>query len=162
MKKLLLLFVTVIMSFNVHAQNKLDGHWFAGGTAGVAYSDETFSMLIMPQGGYEFNDKWAAGLGVGCYCVDEDFFAEVNPYIRYTVKKFEKFAVDAKLSALGLYGYRAITEVGIGPSARFFISDKWTVSADCGLVGVSINDGNIDPLFSVKTSNVTMSLLYRF
>ena len=61
MKKIILVILLTCATFNVFAQKT----WFVGGTGLISYSNDTFSLGIEPEAGYEFTDWFAVGAGTG-------------------------------------------------------------------------------------------------
>lgn len=88
MKHLLSVLLISLVALSAKAQI------FAGANAGVAYSNEVFSMAAEPYIGYEFNDKVAAGTGVGIEVFDGEAAAIFNPFIRFTPWQNEMIALN--------------------------------------------------------------------
>ena len=66
MKTRLLTFLIVLLGF----YNTSKAQFFTGGTVGFGYTEDRFYASIIPQLGYEFNDKWAFGAGLGGFYDD--------------------------------------------------------------------------------------------
>ena len=163
MKKIvMMLLVLASMSVKVNAQ------WFVGGTGGVGYFGDHFGLEVAPMAGYEFNDRWAVGLGVGagfgCHNGDSWGYGIINPYGRFNCWNNEKLFIDVK----GMVDARirdnggSVTSVGFVPSLRFAINEKWQMSADLGLVGVQIGNDDVDPVFGFTGTSVGLSVIYKF
>lgn len=135
---------------------------FIGGLAGIAYSDETFSMMFAPCIGYEFNEKMAIGTGVGFGVYDGDGYAVVNPFLRFTPCQNERVAFDLKLqSNMQFDEGESYALIGISPCVRAKLSEHWQLACDFGLVGIECY-GGCTPSFSIKNCNVNAAILYKF
>lgn len=111
MKKIMLSLAMALVSVCASAQV------YIGGTAGISSNkigggDSKTAYTLMPEIGYEFNNKWEAGLEIGIkkgeVCklspVGESTTFRVAPYVRYT-------AVETKLVNLfveGTIGYNSV------------------------------------------------------
>lgn len=156
MRKLLLASVLCVTSFVTKAEV------FIGGLAGVAYSDETFSMTFEPYIGYEVNEKFAIGIGGGFSKYDEDTYGVLNPYLRFTPCQNDRVAFDLKLqSQMQFYDGETYALIGVSPCIRAKLSDHWQLSSDFGILGVECYEG-CTPAFALKNVNVNVAILYRF
>ena len=115
MKKIMLSLAMALVSVCASAQV------YIGGTAGISSNkigdgDSKTAYTLMPEIGYEFNNKWEAGLEVGIKkgdvcelsAVPEATTFVVAPYVRYT-------AVETKLVNLfveGTIGYGSVSKGG--------------------------------------------------
>lgn len=134
MKKIMLSLAMALVSVCASAQV------YIGGTAGISSNkigdgDSKTAYALMPEIGYEFNNKWEAGLEIGIKkgdvcelsAVPEATTFIVAPYVRYT-------AVETKLLNLfveGTIGYGSVSkgggdsyEVGIKPGLAVKLSDQ--------------------------------------
>lgn len=156
-KKILFILAVVLFCTKANAQ------WFVGGALGVGYSDERFTMEIKPSAGYEFNDRWAVGLGVGMMASNSHFYGGLNPYLRLNCWNNEKFFIDLKAqSDIWFNSYTSYVQIGLTPSLRYAITESWQLSGDIGFIGVQSDDGNWSPAFSLKTTNAEITLIYKF
>lgn len=156
MRKLLLASVFCVTSLVTNAEV------FIGGLAGVAYSNETFSMTFEPNIGYEFNDKFAIGIGGGFSMYDEDTYGVLNPYLRFTPCQNDRVAFDLKLqSEMQFLDGDSYALIGVSPSIRAKLSDHWQLSSDFGIFGVECYE-DCTPAFALKNVNVNVVILYRF
>ena len=141
---------------NAHAQ------FFAGGSVGLQYRYEDFSMKLIPQVGYEFNDTWAVGCGAGIG-YDGKAYAIVKPYVRYSFWNNEKIFLDLKaVSDLAIHDGSVTSFVGLCPSGRFAINDNLQLSADIALLGVDIYSKTVKPAFGLSAPGFEFAVLYRF
>ena len=140
MKKIFLLML-VLAGFcaNVSAQ------FFVTGTAGLGYRYESFSMTLLPGCGYEFNDRWAVGTGLGLFLADEEARGVVNPYVRFNCWNNSRLFL-----------------VGLRPSMRYAFSDHLQLSADVGLLGLDIDNGATSAAVGFATSGIDVSVIYKF
>ena len=132
----------------------------------------------MPEIGYEFNNKWEAGLEIGIkkgeVCelreVPEATTFIVAPYVRYT-------AVETKLVNLfveGTIGYGSVSkgggdsyEVGIKPGLAVKLSDHVNFITKVGFLGYrgySPDHGDNWSTFglNVDASNISFGAIYKF
>lgn len=143
MKKLLLLAVCALASMTASAQ------FYFGGQVGFSRNatDNQTSLIIAPELGYNFNDKWAFG-GVLDYeyqysnGTNVNIF-EISPYARY---KYAKLA-DDKLTffvdcGVG-FGVQKVTNydagfvyhIGFRPGVHYAIDNHWGILAHLGQLG---------------------------
>ena len=161
MKKIvMMLLVLASMSVKVNAQ------WFVGGTGGIGYFGDHFGFEVAPMGGYEFNDRWAVGLGVGFGAAFTDDggngYGILNPYGRFNCWNNGKLFVDVKGEIDMRLKRNVSAYVGFSPSLRYAINEHWQLSADVGRVGANIYNGGADPYFGVTGRDVNLNLIYKF
>ena len=161
MKKIvMMLLVLASMSVKVNAQ------WFVGGSGGIGYFGNHFGLELAPMAGYEINSRWAVGLGLGGgVSLSDDGssgYGILNPYARFNCWNNGKLFVDVKGEFDMRLNSDLITKIGFTPSLRYAISDHWQLSADVGLVGIWIGDGECDPYFGFTGRDVTLNLIYKF
>ena len=158
MKKYIACLFCLIASFT-----KANAQLFVGGTFGAEYRYEVFNLKIKPSVGYEFNDRWAVGLGLGMAVVEKEVLGLVNPYVRFNCWNNNKFFIDAKASAeIGFKNEYSQTLVGLMPSMRYAINDNWQFVADVGVFGVDIIDGEVKPAIGLTVANVELTIVYKF
>lgn len=140
---------------------------FVGGTGAIGYANDRFQLGLIPEVGYEFSEKWAAGVGIGFNMLagDGDVTAvgNIEPFARYTVWQSERLAFDVKALAdmnfnEGLCG----ADLGLRPSFRFFLNKKWAFNADFGLFGARYNGNDWQPAFFVTGLSVKLGVAYKF
>lgn len=136
------------------------------------------AYTLMPEIGYEFNNKWEAGLEIGIkkgeVCklspVGESTTFTVAPYVRYT-------AVETKLVNLfveGTIGYSSYSkgggdayEAGIKPGLAVKLSDHVNFITKVGFLGYkgySPDHGDNSSTFglNVDASNISFGAIYKF
>ena len=177
MKKIMLSLAMALVSVCASAQV------YIGGTAGISSNkfkggDSKTAYALIPEIGYEFNNKWEAGLEIGIkkgdVCViskvPEATTFVVAPYVRYT-------AVETKLVNLfveGTIGYGSVSkgggdfyEVGIKPGLAVKLSDHVNFITKVGFLGYrgySPDHGDNWSTFGVDVdaSNISFGAIYKF
>ena len=177
MKKIMLSLAMALVSVCASAQV------YIGGTAGISSNkfeggDSKTAYALMPEIGYEFNNKWEAGLEIGIKkgnvcelsAVPEATTFIVAPYVRYT-------AVETKLVNLfveGTIGYGSVSkgggdsyEVGIKPGLAVKLSDHVNFITKVGFLGYrgySPDHGDNWSTFGVDVdaSNISFGAIYKF
>lgn len=163
MKKTFIFILLTFVSFVTSAQ----GTWLVGGSAGIGYVDN-FTFAFEPQFGYEFNDRFAIGSGIGLTLVDDEDYTDVvgvaEPFLRFCVWHNDRVFLDLKATAgFGFTDELLLCQVGIRPSLRFRINEHWDMSADLGLLGAqySYSDG-WRPAFGISAVSAGLWFAYRF
>lgn len=157
MKKIvMMMLVLASMSVKVNAQ------WFVSGNAGIGYLADRFQLKLLPAAGYEFNDRWAVGFGLGMGVQRDYVFGIVAPYVRFNCWNNGKLFVDVKAKADVAFNDAVVADIGFAPSLRFAINDHWQVGGDFGLIGAQDADGDWSPAFGFTASGVDVSVIYRF
>ena len=177
MKKIMLSLAMALVSVCASAQV------YIGGTAGISSNkfkggDSKTAYALIPEIGYEFNNKWEAGLEIGIKkgnvcelsAVPEATTFIVAPYVRYT-------AVETKLVNLfveGTIGYSSYSkgggdsyEVGIKPGLAVKLSDHVNFITKVGFLGYrgySPDHGDNWSTFGVDVdaSNISFGAIYKF
>lgn len=153
----MMMLVLASMSVKVNAQ------WFIGGSAGLGYFSDRFQMDVRPFAGYEINDRWAVGLGVGLGMQKSDGFGVFDPFARFNCWNNGKFFVDVKGEVKVFVGGEwTCANIGFVPSLRFAINDHWQVAGDFGLFGIQDNDGDWSPALGFTTTTAEVSVIYKF
>lgn len=160
-KFVLMMLVLASMSVNVKAQ------WFVGGTGGIGYFGNGFALEAVPQAGYEFNQRWAVGLGLGgAITINEGAggYAVIDPFVRFNCWNNGKFFVDVHAEAdMRLNSDDFVSNVGFVPSIRYAFSDHWQAALGVGLVGVRIgSEDSLDPYFGFTARGLTLNVIYKF
>ncbi len=169
-----------------------NAQWYVGTTGMGVASQETPALMtgfssqdgetqwgIAPEVGYNFNEKWTVGLGVGYTSYGEDMNAfGVNPYVRYFLARENRFGFylqgDIKYVSQS-WTTDPITEdintdkssnymsFGIMPGVSYMISSKFGINSSFGFLGYSnVKDG--DGIFGLDLSAQTLNfgLTYNF
>ena len=158
MKKIIVtLLVLVCISTKVSAQ------WFVTGGATIGYLKGNFQMALKPGVGYEINDKWAVGLNAGMQMVSSDVFGDVEPYVRFNCWNNDKFFFDVKargevLFDSGLQG----AQIGLTPSVRFKINNRFQVFGDVGLLGTDYFNGDWHFAIGAGSVGISTGVIYKF
>lgn len=143
MKKLFLLAACILASLTASAQ------FYFGGQVGVSRNatDNQTSVIIAPEVGYGFNEKWSFG-GVLDYNynynrgVSTNIF-EISPYARYKYAKLAsdklQFFVDCGVGfgVQKVTGYDAgfVYHLGFKPGVSYSFNNHWSVVAHLGQLG---------------------------
>ncbi|MBQ8050305.1 MAG: outer membrane beta-barrel protein [Bacteroidaceae bacterium] len=155
MKKLMMI-LALVCSVNASAQ------WFVGGGTNFGYIKDNFQFSFHPQAGYEFNDRWAVGFGLGFTLVN-DIYGYAEPYVRFNCWNNDKLFVDVKARAEFIFGHGAEgAQVGLSPSLRYKINDHWQVYGDAGLFGAEKVGGDWAPAFGVGSIGISTGVIYKF
>lgn len=189
MKKILTLAVVALAA--VCGSANAENNWYVGGNVGFMHESTKSSMSnsfsILPEAGYNFNDKWAAGVQVGytynhdCYDKTSANLFVFNPYSRYTFYRSSnnlvQLFVDGTVGVgLGWTDYShgssstAVTyQVGLKPGIALNVTKNFSLVAHVGLVGYqgannaakaggAVSRGGI----SLDSNNLTFGLYYNF
>ncbi|MBQ7572406.1 MAG: hypothetical protein IJT19_09240 [Bacteroidaceae bacterium] len=162
MKKIVMMML-VLASVSV----KVNAQWFVGGTGGIGYFGDHFSLELAPQAGYEFNDRWAVGLGLGGnLSINEGLggYAIIDPYVRFNCWNNGKLFVDVLAEAdMRLNSDALVASVGLSPSLRYAFTDHWQAAVAVGLVGVHVGtDNDVDPYFAFTGRGLSLNVIYKF
>ena len=167
MKKIMLSLAMALVSVCASAQI------YIGGTAGISSNkigdgDSKTAYTLMPEIGYEFNNKWEAGLEIGIKkgdvcelkAVPEATTFIVAPYVRYT-------AVETKLVNLFVEGTIGYGSVSIKPGLAVKLSDHVNFITKVGFLGYrgySPDHGDNWSTFglNVDASNISFGAIYKF
>lgn len=173
MKRFFLFLVAVcLFSAAIHApaaaQRSSNGSsFFIGGTGQLSYSG-TFNFAFEPLFGYEFNDRWAAGTGIGFALSSSGGYnvimGVVEPFVRFCVWHNNLVFIDLKAtSAFGFDDDLLLCQIGIRPSLRFRLNEHCDVAADIGLFGAqySIAD-DWQPAVGLGLVSAGLWFAYRF
>lgn len=136
---------------------------FIGGSAGISYYNEIFSSAFLPTIGYEIDDKWAVGMSIGFETYDDESAFDLMPFLRYNMWNNETIFFDLKAED-NIYINDGTTaqNIGIAPSLRCRFAERWEAAADVGFLGVNICDGESNFDFSAKSTNLLLSIFYKF
>lgn len=158
MKKILaILFILLSASVNVNAQ------WFISGGANVGYYKNNFHFSLRPTAGYEINNRWAVGLGLGMEVASDLVFGYVEPYARFNCWNNDKVFIDVKGGAELLFQSElGAAQIGFKPSIRYKINDHWQVYGDVGFFGAEYYDGEWGPSLGVGSVGIGTGFIYKF
>lgn len=163
--------------------------WYVGGAVGVErkFEENYTDFSILPDFGYNFNERWALGAQVGFHHTYNEGWKTnlgvVSPYARYTFFRTGNNLVSLFLDGgFGLEfgsskyddGFSSDTtliySVGISPGVSFNFTDNFSIEAHLG--GLSYEDGNtaaktagvVTPRFgfNLKTTELNLGLVYTF
>ena len=189
MKKLLALSLAAAMLLaagTVSAQEKpapapKDKGWWVGGELGFWHTNEdnlgTNSFVLSAETGYDFNKRWAIGVGIG-YAVagtTDEFGDSVNlnmfifnPYARWKYCNVGRLSLflDGGIGVAG--GDMDGVKVGIQPGVAVRVSDRVRFQAHLGFLGYCtnyFNDGVEDSNgfgFKLSSSDLKFGFYYTF
>lgn len=167
MKKIVLILALAVLSLSgqrLSAQTP-----YVGGSLTLAYVDH-FKFDQHFYGGYEFNDKWAVGGGLG---LDVSTFGNghgviggfLGAYVRFTPWHNDLVFADIKWrtelllqDAVGV----AAADIGFVGSLRFRINRHFDVFTDFIPVGVRYSGGDTYPLIGILGNGCSLGVHYRF
>lgn len=177
MKKIMLSLAMALVSVCASAQV------YIGGSAGISSNkvgdaDSKVAYKFIPEIGYQFNNKWEAGLSVrvekGDVCdlkqVGEATTFVIAPYARYT-------AIETKIVNLfleGSVGYGSVSkgggnyyEAGIKPGLAVKLTDHVNLISKVGFLGYrgySPKEGKSSSTFGldVDASKISFGAIYKF
>ena len=149
--------LALVCSMNVSAQ------WFVSGTAGFGYLSDCFQMYLRPSVGYEFTDRWAAGIGLGMGVQTPEVYGIFDPFVRFNCWNNKKLFIDVKAEAKVFVGSEwNAANIGFVPSLRYAVNNHWQVAGDFGLFGAQDNDGDWSPAFGFTATSAEFSVIYKF
>lgn len=153
------------------AGNKLGAQTpYVGGALTADYSyGYNFHCSASVLGGYEFNDRWAlgGGIGLGIYPFGA---SQLALYARWTPWHNDVLFLDVKLQSEGFFG-RGFTfyglDAGLVGSLRFRVGDHIDIFADLANLGAQFssaatNGAKVKPMIGIVSDSARMGLLYRF
>ena len=180
MKKILMTLVAVAMATTMNAQ------WFVGGSLGfgsskVAGGSSESTFKIVPEVGYNLNDKWAFGVSLGYQKGACDFgnfnFTQgtqevftVTPYARYSFLKWERLTVfcDGGFGVASVKDQGTGFQIGLKPGFAIKASDKISFVAHIGALGFETfspkGGGSSSNNFGLNVNGVanTFGIYYNF
>ena len=181
MKKILLLAVVLFASLNASAQ------WYIGGSVGFgsvkpAGGDSEAVFYILPEIGYNLNDKWAVGAIVGYHKGDgisaainsnsqinliEEFI--INPYARYSAITWDPVTLffDGSLAFASVIDRGTRFGLGVKPGIAIALTDHISFVTHLGFVGFDTfspkGGGGSSTSFGVDfRNNCTFGVYYNF
>lgn len=170
MKKFLMtmaaMFVTVVASAQVYL-----GGGIGLGVTTVDHEDgSVFSWKVVPEIGYQFNEKWDAGLSIGFQGVQDGANTfEVAPYARYSVynAKLVDFFIEGTVAFKHIsdddnYGDVNSFAIGFRPGIKVKLSDHFDFVGKVGFLGYEHIEHVNSFGFDFDGTNVQLGLLYKF
>ena len=180
MKKILMTMVAVFAAMNMNAQVYVGGSvGFGSAKLGGGESESTYK--IVPEIGYNLNDQWAIGVGLGyqkgsCNFGKFDFnpgkaeMFVINPYARYTFinSNMVNVFIDGGLGFASYKDAGSAFQAGLYPGIALKASDKISLVAHLGFVGFETyspkGDGDSSNAFGLNLdgNNILFGLYYNF
>jgi opacity protein-like surface antigen len=179
MKKILMTMVAVFAAMNMNAQVYVGGSVGFGSVKSGSHSSES-TYKIVPEIGYNLNDQWAIGVGLGYQKGNCDFgnldFAfntqeifTVSPYARYTFinSNLVNVFVDGGLGFASVKDGGSFFQAGVRPGIALKASDKISLVAHVGFVGFetfSPKNGDSSNAFGLNLdgNNILFGVYYNF
>ena len=173
MKKIMIVAVAMLMAFTAKAQI------YVGGNVGLDASSGYFGLNVLPEVGYNINDKMSVGavLGVDMANWKEDTQRTdifIIPYFRYTfldlgpVKLFADARLDLNFSSSKNYDILAdkwddpttgtFWGIGIAPGIAIPLTDKLSVVGHLGYLGYRYETFTL----SADATDLTVGVYYCF
>ena len=165
MKKIVFFLSLVAISLtcrNMNAQTP-----YLGGSLTAAYNNY-FKLDSHFLGGYEFNDKWAVGGGIGLDLTAYDGAVAAGflaVYVRYTPWHNDVLFTDIKWRTETLIGNGASidgADIGLCGSLRFRVNEHIDIFTDFLPLGVRYSGGDFYPLIGILCDGCSLGLHYRF
>ena len=135
MKKIVL---SLVIMFAVIAANAQESKWFATGSFRLWHDNEAAETLfsVIPEVGYNFNEKWAVGLEVGYShegSYDELIF---SPFARFTYYRnnLVSLFVDGNIGYCGDFDINGV-EIGLKPGIALNLNKHFSLQAKFGFLG---------------------------
>lgn len=142
MKKFMMVAVMAMASLAASAQVYVGGGLGLNFTKAHTGADSETTFTISPEVGYEFNEKWSAGIQLGLTTSSENTAFSLAPYARYTFADLGNvaFFCDGGIDFIA-YGSGNGTGFGIGvrPGVAFKASEKISFEAKLGYIGYNSN-----------------------
>ena len=168
MKKIMMTLATLFVAVCASAQV------YIGGGVGFANAsdddDSRFSWKISPEIGYQFNQKWDAGLAFGIEGIEDgDKTFEIAPYLRYTVcsAKIVDFFIEGTIGyahydrAKGYKDYDGF-EIGLKPGVKVNLNNHLAFVTKIGFFGYQrLDDVNIWGA-NIDGRNILFGINYKF
>lgn len=167
MRKILLAAALAITSFCANAQ------FYAGGTAGIAVdamgNSASTSIVVCPEGGYKFNDTWAAGGSINLgytYAGGSAGIVGLTPYARATFANIESvnFFAEAALPINGIFANGASAgsiAIALRPGFTVDLTENLQMLARTTLLHCGVSGGAAQVGFAIA-NEFTMGVIYNF
>lgn len=164
MKKFTLFFTLIILFLVSHPLSAQTA--YVGGSLNAVYY-HSFQLKTHFFGGYEFNDRWAIGGGIGLDLAasNRNSAADgfVGAYVRFTPWHNDVLYTDIKWRTEALIGNGIEgADVGLCGSLRFRVSEHIDIFTDFMSLGARYSGGDFDPLIGVLSDGCSLGLHYRF
>ena len=177
MKKIMLSLMMALVSVCASAQV------YIGGTAGISSNkigdeDSKTAYKLIPEIGYQFNNKWDAGIEVGIQKGEVCKISPVGNATIFTIAPYVRYAaVESKVVDLffeGTIGYSSVSkggddlyEVGIKPGLAVKLTKHVEFISKIGFLGYkgkSPEEGKSSSTFGVDVdaSNISFGAIYKF
>lgn len=175
MKKIILLLLVALFGLSsMYAQN-----WYLGGSLGIrTYSDANSGQLsstfsIIPEVGYNLNDKWMIGLQIG---FGADSYKDsststsflFNPYARWTFYRIKDLSLFGDMGltyqSSGVSNAKKNTYyIGVEPGLAYDINKSFSLVAHLGFIGfIGGDDKSINGFNLSANNNLSFGFYYRF
>lgn len=175
MKKFILsLVAALMMAAGANAQVYVGGGFGIGGEK-QNDNDAVTTYKFIPEIGYNFNDKWAAGVTFGWEGANKggDKYVGVAPYARWTYahSKYVNGFVEGGFGYKHAYsgaGDKDYWQVGLRPGVMVNLNKKLSFVTRVGFLGWkqakdNDNDGKVSKYgLDLDGNNITFSLYYNF
>ena len=175
MKKMMMTLVAIAMATTMNAQVYVGGG--LGFTVKSYDGESTTTWSILPEIGYNINDKWAVGTVIGYGESGKDDHKtkrfEVSPYVRYTAVKLNQ--VNVFLDGGVGYAHNDVMgaksnefSVGIKPGVAVNLNDKLSFVTHFGFLGYQYekadgaDKGQNTFGFNLNGNSLTFGLYYNF
>ena len=158
--------LTLAFAFSMASHNLCAQTPYVGGSLQAAYTT-FFDFRPHFLGGYEFNDKWAIGGGIGLDLTatsNNTYVASfLGVYVRYTPWHNDFFFTDIKwrTEAILKDGING-ADIGLLGSLRFRVSNHIDIFTDYLPVGVRYSRDDATPFIGILSNGCTLGLHYRF
>lgn len=163
MKKVILFALLALFALPVHAR------WFIGGNAAMWYDTEPelFTFTLLPEVGYEFNEKCAFGGQVGFTVAAQGAYSAgagvIAPFFRYTFWSNDIVAFDLRATlGFSFSNVLVASEASVSPYVRFTPHEHFDVYLKLGSAGFFYAENNCRFGFGADTNNFALGCAYRF
>ena len=158
-----------------------------GGSVGISSvklggADAETTYKVLPEIGYNLNDKWAIGAAFGfgkgsCDLMNDAFnngtqeYFTINPYARYTFVKSKHVNVfmDGGIGYTHFNDVANLFQVGLQPGVAVNLGGKLSFVTHFGFLGYGNLDPDLDGAesssvfgFDLSGQNITFGLYYNF
>ena len=165
MKKIITILLAAVISM-MAARTSSAQTPYIGGSLTAAYHD-IFRLDTHFLGGYEFNDKWAigGGLGLDIAAYDEDAAAAafLGANVRFTPWHNKVLFTDIKFRTETIINEGIESaDIGLSGSLRFRVSDHFDIFTDFVSLGARYENDSFSPLIGIFGNGCTLGVHYRF
>ena len=163
MKKVILFALLALLSLPAHAR------WFLGGNVAMWYDTkpELFTFTLLPEFGYEFNEKCAVGGQVGFSVAAHNNYSTgagvIAPFFRYTFWSNDIIAFDLRTTlGFSFSDVLVASEASVSPYIRFTPHEHFDVYLKLGTAGFFYTDNSCRFGFGADFNNFGLGCAYRF